>query len=113
MNMSDIAEGLELTALTVSGDLKRKEITSAYQSDLLSCVMGGGGEKSLWITLINNINIVAVAKLLDIPAIIVTENALPEEATLERAKTEGISIFLSQKGNFQVAGELWTLGIKP
>jgi hypothetical protein len=112
MNMFEVSDRLGLTALTVNKDLDHKEIKTAYQSDLLSCVMSGGGDKSLWITLINNINIVAVAKLLDIPAIIVTENAMPDEATLERAKSEGISIFLTPKGNFQVAGELWALGIK-
>jgi len=112
MNMLEIAETLELRALTTSSELKNQVISTAYQSDLLSCVMSGGGEKSIWITLINNINIVAVAKLLDIPVIIVTENAVPEEATLGRARTEGISIFLTPKGNYQVAGELWALGIK-
>lgn len=112
MNMFEVSDRLELTALTFNDDLLRIEIKTAYQSDLLSCVMSGGGEKSLWVTLINNINIVAVAKLLDIPAIIITENALPDEATLERAKSEGISIFSTPKGNYQVAGELWALGIK-
>ena len=113
MNMFEIAQSLKLTALTTGVDLRHKEIATAYQSDLLSCVMSEGSEKSIWITLINNINIVAVAKLLDIPVIIVTENALPEEATLDRAKTEGVSVFLTTKGNYQVAGELWALGIKP
>jgi hypothetical protein len=112
MNMFEVAASLELCALTVNNKLESVEIKSAYQSDLLSCVMSSGGEKSLWITLINNINIVAVARLLDITAIIVTENAMPDDTTLERAKTEGISIFSTSKVNFQIAGELWNLGIK-
>ena len=112
MNMTELAKTLELTALTTSEALNNQPITTAYQSDLLSCVMSGGGEKSLWITLINNVNIVAVAKLLDIPVIIITENAVPEQATVERARSEGISIFLTSKGNYQIAGELWSLGIR-
>ena len=112
MNMLELAKQLDLSALTISDDLKSQQITTAYQSDLLSCVMSGGGEKSLWITLINNVNIVAVAKLLDIPVIVITENAVPEESTLERARSEGISIFLTPKGNYQIAGELWASGIK-
>jgi hypothetical protein len=112
MNMFEVAECLELTALTVNQKLKQQAISTAYQSDLLSCVMNGGGEKSVWITLINNINIVAVAKLLDIPTIIITENAMPDETTIERAKMEGISLFITPKGNYEVAGELWALGIK-
>ncbi|MGB4596188.1 MAG: hypothetical protein WBI14_09835 [Anaerolineaceae bacterium] len=112
MNMFEVSDHLALTALTYHNSLLNVEVKTAYQSDLLSCVMSGGGEKSIWVTLINNINIVAVAKLLDIPVIIVTENAMPDESTLDRAKSEGISIFLTPKGNYQVAGELWTLGIK-
>lgn len=113
MNMSELAERLDLSALTIDDKLQKQEIKNAYQSDLLSCVMSGGGEKSLWITLISNINIVAVAKLLDIPVIIITESAMPEQATIDRAKMEGISLFSTSKGNFQIAGELWELGIKP
>ena len=112
MNMFEVSDHLGLTALTYNNSLLNVEVKTAYQSDLLSCVMSGGGEKSIWVTLINNINIVAVAKLLDIPVIIVTENTMPDESTLDRAKSEGISIFLTPKGNYQVAGELWTLGIK-
>ncbi|HSN94943.1 MAG TPA: hypothetical protein VLR89_07775 [Anaerolineaceae bacterium] len=113
MNLQDIVKELELTVLTRSEGLDNIQALTAYQSDLLSCVMSGAGEESIWITLINNINIVAVAKLLDIPAIIITENAMPEEATIERANMEGVNLFLTPKGNFEIAGRLFSLGINP
>ena len=113
MNLIDVVKELELTPLTNSENINEIQVSNAYQSDLLSCVMNGGGEKSIWITLINNINIVAVAKLLDISAIIITENAIPAEATIERANMEGINLFLTTKGNYEVAGKLYLLGIKP
>lgn len=113
MNLIDVVKELELTPLTSCENIKEIQVSDAYQSDLLSCVMNGGGGKSIWITLINNINIVAVAKLLDISAIIITENAIPAEATIERANMEGINLFLTTKGNYEVAGKLYLLGIKP
>lgn len=112
MKMHEIEELLGFSPLTVSGDLAFKEIKTAYMSDLLSCVMSRGGDRSLWITLISNINIIAVAKLLDIPVIIITEDAMPDTATIERAKAENVSLFSTSMGNFEVAGKLWDLGIR-
>lgn len=113
MNLIEIVKELELIPLTSCKNIDKIQVSTAYQSDLLSCVMSCGGEKSIWITLINNINIVAVATLLDIPIIIITENAMPGEATIERANMEGVNLFLTRKGNYEVAGRLFTLGIKP
>jgi serine kinase of HPr protein (carbohydrate metabolism regulator) len=62
--------------------------------------------------LIANINIVAVASLLEIPAIIITENAQPDSATITRANQEGIVLLSTPAGNYQVVGKLWELGIK-
>jgi len=113
MNLNEIVKELELIPLTSNKDCSEIQVTTAYQSDLLSCVMSGGGEKSIWITLINNINIVAVAKLLDIPIIIITENAMPGQEIIERANMEGVNLFLTPKGNYEIAGRLFLLGIKP
>ena len=112
MNLPEIIKELDLTPLTGCKNIDEIQAFTAYQSDLLSCVMSGGGEKSIWITLISNINIVAVAKLLDIPVIIITENAMPGEATIERANMEGVNLLLTPKGNYEVAGRLFALGIK-
>ncbi len=113
MKLVEIVKELDLSPLTSCENIDDIHVKTAYQSDLLSCVMSGGGEKSIWITLINNINIVAVAKLLDIPVIIITENAIPQAATIERANMEGINLFLTSKGNYEVAGKLFTMGITP
>jgi predicted transcriptional regulator len=62
--------------------------------------------------LIANINIVAVASLLEISAIIITENAQPNQETISRANMEEIVLLSTSASNFQVAGQLWDLGIK-
>jgi hypothetical protein len=42
-----------------------KEITGGYTGDLLSWVMGRASCGNAWITIMSNINIIAVASLLD------------------------------------------------
>ncbi|NLB72057.1 MAG: serine kinase [Chloroflexi bacterium] len=112
MNLQTIIEKLNLTLLTEERDFSSIQIESGYQSDLLSCVMTGAQPQSIWITLIANINIVAVASLLEISAIIITENAQPNQETISRANMEEIVLLSTSASNFQVAGQLWDLGIK-
>lgn len=112
MNLQTIIEKLNLTLLTEERDFSSIQFESGYQSDLLSCVMTGTQPQSIWITLIANINIVAVASLLEISAIIITENAQPNQETISRANMEEVVLLSTSASNFQVAGQLWDLGIK-
>lgn len=64
MDLKTIIETLDLTLLTDERDFSDIHIDSAYMSDLLSCVMTGAKPHGVWVTLIANINIVAVASLL-------------------------------------------------
>lgn len=81
-------------------------------SDLLSCVLTGAKPHSVWVTLIANINIVAVASLLEISAIIITEGAQVNQESINRANMEGVVLLSTEAGSFSVAGQLWDLGIK-
>jgi len=110
--LQTILDGIKLTVLTDPVDYSEIEITSGYASDLLSCVMTGAKADCIWVTLIANINIVAVASLLEIPAIIITENAQPDAVTIARANQEGIVLLSTPAGNYQAVGKLWELGIK-
>lgn len=112
MDLQTITETLELTLLTEEKDFSSIQIDSAYMSDLLSCVMTGAKPQSIWVTLIANINIVAVASLLEISAIIITENAQPNQETVDRANMEGTVLLSTHKSSFSVSGHLWELGIK-
>lgn len=112
MNLQIIIDKLNLTTLTESQLFECIEIEAVYASDLLSCVMTAAKEKSIWVTLIANINIVAVASLLEIAAIIITEDAQPDLATIERANNEGIVLLSTPEGNYEVAGKLWDLKIR-
>ena len=92
-------------------DFSKIDIQSGYASDLLSCVMTGAESHAVWVTLISNINIVAVASLLEIPAIIITEDAKTDQATNNQADIQGIVLLSSPKANFELIGLLWEMGI--
>ena len=112
MNLAEIASTLKLTLLTKPSDLSHIEPTGGYASDMLSCVMAGAPRQGIWITLQAHGNIVAVAALLELSAIIITENAVPEPATIARANEKGVVMFATNLPTYEVAGRLWSLGIK-
>ncbi|HEY4692007.1 MAG TPA: DRTGG domain-containing protein [Bellilinea sp.] len=112
MNLAEIIDSLELTVLTEKKDFSVIQPTGGYAADLLSCVMTGAPHNGLWLTLQAHGNIVAVAALLELSAIIITENAIPDMATISRANQEGVILLSSVKNTFTVAGMLWELGIR-
>lgn len=112
MDLQTILDHLDLTLLTKEMNFSHISINSCYMSDLLSCVMTGAKPQSVWVTLIANINIVAVATLLEISAIIITENAQPNQETIDRANMEGIVLLSTSASSYTVSGQLWELGIK-
>ncbi len=112
MNLDQIISALKLTVLTEAKDFSSITPKGGYVSDLLSCVMAGAGNRSLWVTLQAHTNIVAVAALLDLSAVIISEGAMPDDATIQKANDEGVILLSSGEKSFEVVGKLWDLGIK-
>lgn len=102
---------LDLKPLTTPKDFTAIVPTCGYASDLLSCVMSGAARESVWVTLQAHINIIAVATLLDLSAIIITEGAMPDENTLAKANEEGITLLSTEVPTFEVVGKLWGMGL--
>ena len=112
MNLQEIIDQLNLTVLTSSKDFTSVVPSGAYCSDLLSCVMSGAQHQAVWITLQCHSNLVAVAALLDLTAIIITENAQPDAETITKANEEGITILSASQKNYEICGQLWEMGLK-
>ncbi|HMN59007.1 MAG TPA: hypothetical protein PJ988_01505, partial [Anaerolinea sp.] len=85
MTLDQIITRLGLTLLTEPKNFSNITSAAGYASDMLSCVMSGASKHSIWITLQAHVNIVAVAALLDLSAIIVTEDAPVDESTISKA----------------------------
>ena len=72
MIVQELVEALELRVIS-PGDTQR-EVRGGYASDLLSCVMARAKVGIVWLTLQAHPNVVAVASLLDLAAVILTED---------------------------------------
>ena len=74
--------------------------------DLLSVVMGNAAEEQVWITIQSHVNIVAVASLRSVSAIIIAHGFEPDEDTIESAREEEITILTTKLDPFSIARKL-------
>jgi predicted transcriptional regulator len=108
MKITDIVKKLNLNLISGANGLNN-EIKGAYVSDLLSDVIGNAGEGQIWITLQTHQNIIAVASLKDLSAIIIVRGATPETDTIEKSNTENIPVLVTDLDTFSIAGRLFEL----
>ena len=104
LKVCDIAEKLSLKPLSLADS--SREVTGVYIGDLLSWVMGRANNGDAWITIMSNINIVAVASLADVACIILAEGVVPDETVCTTATQKGINIYTSDKTAFELAAAL-------
>ena len=104
MKIKDLAEKLNLKVLTPY-DADR-EISGCYSGDLLSWVMSRAKEGHVWLTVMGNINAVAVAVLTDCACIVLTENASLDEQAKDKAELQGVCILQSEKNAYELSVEI-------
>ena len=112
MNLQQIIDQLNLTVLTELRDFAEITPTGGYSSDLLSCVMAGAKKGHLWITLQAHLNIVAIAALNEVAAIIISENAQPDSASIAKANQQRVILLSTPQPTYEINGKLWELGIQ-
>lgn len=94
MTVNQAAKALGLTLLCGDGD---REISGVYVGDLLSRCMSRVKEDCLWITIMSNINAVAVATLTDPACIVFCEDVEVDEDVLTRARENDVAIAKSPR----------------
>lgn len=80
-----------------------REINGVYIGDLLSWVMGRADQGNVWITIMSNINTVAVATLTDVSCILLAEGVMPDENALDAAISKGVNILSTKMTAFEAA----------
>lgn len=80
-----------------------REVDGGYIGDLLSWVMGRAKADSAWITIMSNINIVAVASLTDVACIILAEGVTVDDSIKVTAQAKGVNILCSQLPAYETA----------
>lgn len=92
-------------------ELLDREVLGGYVSDLLSDVMANAKKGDIWVTRQVHPNIVAVAVIRMLPAIIIINNFKPEEETVKKAITKKLPILTSKLPAFELVGKLYEFGI--
>ena len=83
-----------------------REIDGVYIGDLLSWVMGRAQMDNAWITIMTNVNVIAVASLADTSCVILAEGVeLPQEL-VETAEQKGINVLSSTQPIYETAVQL-------
>ncbi len=104
MKVNELKDKLKLEELTM-GD-PEAECTGCYSGDLLSWVMSKADAGDIWLTVMGNINAVAVSVLCDCACIILTENAALDDAARAKAETQGVTVLRSDKNAYQLSVEI-------
>ena len=100
--MEPLAKKLDLIPAAGVEDMDR-EVTGGYCGDLLSWVMGRAQEGDAWITVMGNLNAIAVAVLADTACIILAEDATLDEDAKQRADQQGVPVLKSSRHAYELA----------
>ena len=101
MTVKELAEKLNLEIINLANnDLK---ISGVYCCDLLSIVMGKAFKDCAWVTVMGNINSIAVASLVEIGVIVLADGITPDENAVNKAKENNINVLVSKENIFNTA----------
>lgn len=108
MKLSELVNVLDLRVYAGQEELAR-EISGGYCGDLLSWVMGRAQSGDIWITIMNNLNTVAVAIMTDVSAVLMAEGVDPGEDVIARAREKGVVLLGSTRSAFELAGAIYNM----
>ena len=107
MKVKDLLKYSDIQAVCLT-DTER-DISGAYVGDLLSWVMGRAQSDNAWITIMSNVNVLAVATLADVSCVILAEGVTLDANLLNLAKEKGVNVFCSSMPIYETA--IWFSGI--
>ncbi|MDO5124097.1 MAG: DRTGG domain-containing protein [Eubacteriales bacterium] len=101
MTVYELCESEHFTPLSVT--CAERTVSGVYIGDLLSWVMGKAGADEAWITIMSNINTLAVASLTDVACVILAEGVTLEEDVLKAAKEKEINVVSTDLSAYEAA----------
>ena len=105
MTVKDLADQMSLKNWTPEANLD-VPITGGYAGDMLSWVMGKAQSGTVWITIMSNQNVAAVALMADVACVVLTENVEPDEGLLAQAKTNELPLLTSPLSTYEFSCRL-------
>lgn len=104
MTVKALQEQLGWTAFHMAGP--DRQVTGAYAGDLLSWVMGRAGQDCVWLTIMSNQNVAAVALMADVACVVLTEGVRPDEDLLRRAREKEVNLLGAGEDTYTAACRL-------
>ena len=101
MTVKELADACQFK--TVVMPCPDKEASGVYIGDLLSWVMGRAEAENVWITIMSNVNVVAVASLADVSCVLLAEGVTLDADVLETAESKGINVLTSDLPIYETA----------
>ena len=108
MTVEQLAEKLHIKIFAGKGGADR-QVCGCYIGDLLSWVMGRAHEDDAWLTVMGNINAIAVATLADTACIILTENAPLDLEAKEKADEQDVPVLVAEENSYDTAIKIYEL----
>jgi predicted transcriptional regulator len=110
VNVKELVQRFNLHVAAGQKQLDRR-IQGGYCGDLLSDVMANAPDGCIWMTVQTHQNIVSVAVLHEMAAIVLTGGHTPDPETIDKAEAEGIPILLWPNAAFELAGQVYEAGV--
>jgi hypothetical protein len=104
-----LLSAVEASPLT---DLTEVGLKGCYISDLLSDVLANAQPGVLWVTIHTHRNVLSVASMKDIAAVLFTCGRKPEAAIIAEAVEKGILLLSTPLNTYETAGKLWKAGLR-
>ena len=101
MTVNDLINALGFQPIALPDP--EREICGCYIGDLLSWVMGNAKADDLWITIMSNVNTVAVASLADVSAVLLAEGVTLEESIVQTALQKGVNVLSAPLPAYEAA----------
>jgi len=110
MTLTEIVDRLDLKVFAAAGRLGRP-VRGGYAGDLLSDVIAHGRTDDLWVTIQVHPNIVAVAVLKELAAVVIANGREPNAETIAKADREGLPLLGAAISAYELIGRLHELGL--
>ena len=104
MNLTELSARLGLE--TAAGSTEGKDWHGVYAGDLLSRAMSHVKADNLWITIMSNTNVVAVASLTEAAAVILAEGVELIPEAQDAAEENGITVLTSKRTVFELCAAI-------
>lgn len=103
ITLSDLKKALDLTVVS---DVPDRECEGVYAGDLLSWVMSHAVQGNIWVTIMSNTNVIAVASLVDVACVILSEGVTLDEKDSALASEKGVAVYSTSMSTYEVCEKI-------